>query len=393
MPASSAFLQGSFRSSCRRSLAVAVSGGVDSLCALILAKQAGFDVLALHALFCHDAGVPEERTIMEGLAESCAKLGVPLEVADLRAPFQTHVVAPFADAYLKGFTPNPCAACNRTMKFGHLLDRALALGADFMATGHYARLATKPKPASDEDPLLAWGTDRSKDQSYFLSLVPQARLAKVCFPLQAMTKQEGARLVQKAGLTVPASKESQDICFVPRQPERYREFLGSLRPEAGRETEGGATLLGAAGDIVLRSQGMTRRLGTHHGLWRYTEGQRQGLGIAWTEPLYVTCKDATDNILYVGTKQDAVMHGALVRDLNLMVAEAELPSKALVRLRYRQQPAPATIALGRGEEKQEALRLHIRLDAPSTLSAPGQTACVYSREGLVLAGGVIEQVF
>nr|MCR5257773.1 tRNA 2-thiouridine(34) synthase MnmA [Desulfovibrio sp.] len=149
----------------------------------------------------------------------------------------------------------------------------------------------------------------------------------------------------------------------------------------------------SAGDIVLRSQGLRKRLGTHRGLWRYTEGQRQGLGVAWAEPLYVTGKDATDNILYVGTKQDAVMHGALVQELNLMVAEAELPARALVRLRYRQQPAHASISLEQGGGKQGSSRLRIQLDAPSALSAPGQTACVYSEEGLVLAGGIIEQIF
>ena len=405
MPASSALVEGSFRKDCGRSLAVAVSGGVDSLCALVLAKQAGFEVLALHALFCREATDPEETTILKGLAENCARLGVPLEVVDLRTQFQTHVTRPFADAYLAGLTPNPCVACNRTMKFGHLLDRALALGATGMATGHYARLAMGPAPASEEHPLLAQATDRRKDQSYFLSLVPQERLAKACFPLQATTKQEAARMVQEAGLAVPAPKESQDICFIPRQPERYRELLGALRAEAGlgtakardgasgSESDGAAVRLDDAGDIVLRTPGLTRRLGTHQGLWRYTEGQRQGLGIAWSEPLYVTGKDVSRNILYVGTKQDAVMHGVFVRDLNLMVAEAELPNKAMVRLRYRQQPASATLALEQPEGEQGTLRLRLQLDAPSTLSAPGQTACVYSETGLVLAGGVIEQVF
>ncbi len=405
MPASSSLFQGSFRNACGRSLAVAVSGGVDSLSALVLAKRAGFDVLALHALFCRDAGDPEERAIMKGLAESCARIGVPLEVADLRAQFQAQVASPFADAYLQGLTPNPCSACNRTMKFGHLLDRALALGADCMATGHYARLATEPAPASEQRPLLARGTDRGKDQSYFLSLVPQERLAKVCFPLEAATKQESCRIVQDAGLDVPAPKESQDICFVPRQPERYRDFLASLRQaqglgaacggHGGRDggTESVARRLDATGDIVLRTRGQARRLGTHQGLWRYTEGQRQGLGIAWSEPLYVTGKDVGHNILYVGTKRDAVMHGVLVRELNCMVAEADLPERALVRLRYRQQPAPATLAPQQNEGRQGEPHLLILLDAPSTLSAPGQTACVYSQEGLVLAGGVIEQVF
>ncbi len=405
MPANSAIVEGSFRKDCGRSLAVAVSGGVDSLCALVLAKQAGFEVFALHALFCREATDPEETTILKGLAENCARLGVPLEVVDLRTQFQTHVTRPFADAYLAGLTPNPCAACNQTMKFGHLLDRALALGATAMATGHYARLAMGPAPASEEQPLLAQATDRSKDQSYFLSLVPQERLAKACFPLQAATKQEAARIVQEAGLAVPAPKESQDICFIPRQPERYRELLGSLRAEAGlgtakgrdgasdSERDGTAVRLDDAGDIVLRTPGLTRRLGTHQGLWRYTEGQRQGLGIAWSEPLYVTGKDVSRNILYVGTKQDAVMHGVFVRDLNLMVAEAELPNKAMVRLRYRQQPASATLALEQAEGEHGTLRLRLQLDAPSTLSAPGQTACVYSETGLVLAGGVIEQVF
>ena len=209
-------------------LAVAVSGGVDSLCALIMCRRRGRDVIAVHALF---SGTEEEHAeAIDGLTENCRVLGVPLRILDLRAEFHANVISYFASAYSRGLTPNPCAVCNRTMKFGALLDKALGLGADYLVTGHYAALSTSPAPAYEEAPMLCRAADAHKDQSYFLSLVPRKAFSRVYFPLLSQTKQETRQIVADAGLTVPVSRESQEICFIPREADHYRRFLFSLLP-------------------------------------------------------------------------------------------------------------------------------------------------------------------
>ena len=359
----------------RGRLAVAVSGGVDSLCALILCRKSGRDVIAVHALF---SGTEEEHAeAIGGLTENCRILGVPFRVLDLRAEFQASVISYFASAYSRGLTPNPCAVCNRTMKFGALLEKALGLGADRLVTGHYAALSTGPAPASEDAPMLSRAADAHKDQSYFLSLVPRKAFSRVYFPLLAQTKQETRRLVADAGLSVPVSRESQEICFIPREADHYRRFLFSLMEKEGKELPG-------PGPIVLRTGRTEKPIGRHNGLWRFTEGQRQGIGICWKVPLYVTGKDPSSNTLFVGQKEDTFIREADISDLNLMVPR--LPERALIRLRYHQQPSPATIP-------PTETGIRITLDTPAALSAPGQIAAVYDPAGRILAGGFITKLF
>ena len=225
-------------------LAVAVSGGVDSLCALLRLRGEGHDVLALHGLFLPDAPSsgprpapegprlltaaealaaplpPASRQAVEGLQTACGQLGIPLHVADMRAVFDREVVTPFVRAYARGHTPNPCALCNRAIKFGALLDAALSLGAGRIATGHYARLQDGPA-----GPVLAAADDLAKDQSYFLSLVPLERLRRAVFPLARQDKAASIAQVKDAGLAVPVPQESQEICFIPAGEDAYRAFL------------------------------------------------------------------------------------------------------------------------------------------------------------------------
>lgn len=192
-----------------------------------------------------------------------------------------------------------------------------------------------------------------------------------------------------AGLDVPVSRESQEICFIPRQADHYRAFLASLWEAAGEALPG-------IGPIVLRSsKGETRLAANHHGLWRYTEGQRQGLGIAWSQPLYVLGKDVPSNTLFVGPADEARLHGADVVDLNVMTDEP-LPEQVFVRLRYHQRPMPARIEPLTAKTAGSATSprgLRIRLDASMTLSAPGQVAAIYDQLGRILAGGIISHVF
>ncbi|MFH1913386.1 MAG: tRNA 2-thiouridine(34) synthase MnmA [Pseudomonadota bacterium] len=339
--------------------AVAVSGGMDSLLALVLMRERGHDVLALHGRFLPAEGRGDQA--VAGLAEACALLGVPFHVADLRREFEREVVAPFADAYRQGLTPNPCAACNPRMKFDVLFDAARALGADSLTTGHYVRLID-----AKEGPLLARGADPAKDQSYFLSLVGVEALRRAHFPLGDMLKRDVPARLAGLGLTPPLPGESQEICFVPG--DDYQMFLtrrGSM--------PGGGPMRLEDGTVI----------GRHRGLWRHTQGQRRGLGIAWTEPLYVLDKRVAENALMVGPKTSLLVPGCVARQVNVMTDPAGWPEVVMVQTRYRQRPRPARFAI-------EGDRLVVRFLEPNDRPAPGQVAAVYDADGTVLGGGVIE---
>lgn len=358
----------------RGPLAAAVSGGVDSLCALVLSLATGREVLAVHARMHGDG--EEDAGTLAGLDAACRKLGVPFHVLDLRESFEEKVVSPFVSAWGAGLTPNPCSRCNREIKFGTLFEEARRLGAAALVTGHYVAL-DHDHPYGGEGPLIRRARDLAKDQSYFLGLVPRNRLSQVAFPLEGVTKAEARQMVAEAGLEVPVPSESQEICFVPPTPNGYRDFLAprlAIRPDVASE-----------GDMVEVVTGKV--VGRHMGLWQYTEGQRRGLGVAWSEPLYVLGKDAANNRLYVGPKERTSVTGALVSRVNYHVDPAEIPDPCLARLRYRQEPLPA---------KARALEdgtLEVGLLEPAQLSAPGQTAVLYDQKGRLLAAGILERLF
>lgn len=368
-------------------LAVAVSGGVDSLSALLQLHRAGYDVIALHGLFlprnievcCTPTNASADP--LPGLEAICKKLKIPLHIIDLRDDFQKEVIDPFITSYAVGHTPNPCALCNRSIKFGKLREAAVSLGADKLATGHYARLL------SDENDIscgLAAAADPTKDQSYFLSLVPATYLKSAVFPLAGQTKAMNIDLVRQSGVTVPLSGESQDICFIAANDTGYRIFLTHAWKRFGSNpTSGGAIRLAESHGQDISSM---RRVGCHHGLWQYTEGQRKGLGIAHSEPLYVLRKDMTSNTLVVGPRALLGMKGCRTGKANIFVPQKNWPSETLVKLRYRQQAVPADICLNNG-------CLEIQLDTACFPSAPGQVAALYDKEGQVLAGGIITECF
>ncbi|MDO9082083.1 MAG: tRNA-specific 2-thiouridylase [Humidesulfovibrio sp.] len=349
------------------SIAVAVSGGGDSLASLLALRDAdrevGHEVLALHGLF-----LPQpDQTAAKGLAEACARLGVPLHLLDLRAEFERLVAAPFASEYLAGRTPNPCARCNAAMKFGLLLDRALDLGAEKLATGHFAQ--SGPHPAYGW--ALSRGADPVKDQSYFLSLTPQERLRRALFPLALLRKAEVRADLDARGIAVPLPVESQEICFVPG--DDYRAFL------AGRcaELPGGGPAELPDGTVV----------GAHQGLWRSTIGQRRGLGISYGEPLYVLDKDMERNVLVVAPLAALMADGFAAGEVNLLVDPALWPESVLVQTRYREAAKPARVELTGGAA------LRVRFNEPELRPAPGQVAAVYDSGGVVLAGAVVSGSF
>ncbi|MDR0466487.1 MAG: tRNA-specific 2-thiouridylase [Deltaproteobacteria bacterium] len=338
-------------------VAVAVSGGADSLYALSALKMSGYELLALHGLF-----VSPSRDPVPGLREQCARLEIPLHVADLRKEFARLVIDPFVAAYAEGQTPNPCARCNSAIKFGLLLDLAEEFGAQRLATGHYAEFADHPVYGA----ALRRAEDFSRDQSYFLSLVPKERLARALFPLARTLKSALPGKLAERGLAAPLPEESREVCFVP--DDEYRTFL-----------EGRADRLSGSGPICLRDG---RTVGRHEGLWRHTEGQRRGLGVAWSEALYVLEKDRARNALVVGSAEELQARDCRAGQCNVFVPSSLWPERVFASSRYR-QPAQAADA------RLEDGGLHVRFYEPQMVGAPGQVLCVRDADGWTLAAGVI----
>jgi len=338
--------------------AIALSGGADSLMSLLLLRETGAEVMAVHARFLS----ADDEVLHERLHGLCAKLRVPFHLVDLRGEFEELVIAPFVRAYQSGLTPNPCATCNPAIKFGLLLDRVRELGADRLATGHYARLARTP-----QDAALYRGLDADKDQSYFLSRVPRERFEQVIFPLADWTKNAVRQALDERGLTPPAGRESQEVCFIPSD---YRDFLRERKIR-----------LGGPGPITLADGTI---LGRHEGLWNHTLGQRKGLGIAYSQPLYVTGKDFAQNRLLVGPKSETLSTGCRTGIPNLLWPPELWPGEVLAQTIYRQRPEPARVSV-------DQAGMTITFPDPRAMPTPGQVAAVYSPEGQVLAGAVIEE--
>lgn len=350
----------------RKRIAVAVSGGIDSLSALLLLKDAGHDVFALRGRFL----ASEEPKTTEFLASICARYGIELRQVDLSDAFAASVSQPFIAACAGGLTPNPCALCNRRIKFGALLQTALALGADSLATGHYARLRPNPYGSGQ---ILVPAKDKSKDQNYFLALVRPEDLARVTFPLADRLKRDCRQFLAAIHHDSQLPPESQDICFLGG--EAAPKFLARhLRPERGP-----VLLCENKDDKPSRM----RCLGWHDGLWQYTIGQRQGLGIPFPEPLFVVGKSG--NALIVGRRQRARMSACRAGSLVLHVSPKLWPANIFVRLRHNQPLGAAVVVYTGGS-------LDIRLAEPRFPTAPGQIAAIYDACGQLLAGGIVEEI-
>lgn len=341
-------------------IAVAVSGGMDSLLALALLREQGHGCVAVHGRFLPPTDGAEAREAE--LRRACESLGAEFLVADLVQEFRLQIIEPFVRAYARGLTPNPCALCNPRMKFGLILDAAEGeCGSEWLATGHYASVEI-----GDQGPALLRGKDPAKEQSYFLSLVPAERLKRAVFPLGGVLKSKVPGMLAKRSLTPPLAQESQEICFIPH--DDYCAFL-----------EGSGLDLPGPGPIVTREGEV---LGEHRGLWRHTLGQRRGLGVAYSEPLYVLAKDAARNALVVGVRDQLRSAGCEARQVNVLAPPEIWPATVYARIRYRQAAKPAT-----AEMSGDTLR--ITFAEPQDPAAPGQVAAIYDQAGRVLAAGII----
>jgi tRNA-specific 2-thiouridylase len=345
-----------------------MSGGVDSSVAAALLQQQGYEVVGMMLRLWSEPGREASNRCCTPAAMSVARrvagqLGIPFYAVNAQESFRNVVVQYFLDGYANCQTPNPCLACNRQIRWEFLLDRALALGADFMATGHYVRLVREEgKPVR-----LFEAVDTHKDQSYVLHVLNQNKLQHALFPLGELTKPEVRKIAADLNLPAATSKESQDLCFLAGQD--YREFLQRHQPE-----------LGQSGDIVDRS-GNT--LGTHSGLVNYTIGQRKGIGIAAPQPLYVLGKDHERNALIVGSADELGSRELVTEPVSWLAGSAPtLPFDADVKIRYSAKKAAAYVTpLADG-------RIHVKFSDPVRDVTPGQAAVIYVN-GEVFGGGLI----
>jgi tRNA-specific 2-thiouridylase len=294
-----------------------------------------------------------------------AQLNIPFYVIDTRDVFRREIVQFFIDQHAQGFTPNPCLACNRRIRFNWLLNHALAIGADFLATGHYARITHSPEGAFE----LRTGLSLDKDQSYVLSVLTQEQLRHALFPIGTYNKSAVREMALRFGLEVAGKKDSQDLCFLGDGD--YRRFL----------QEHGPADLFAAGPILTRDG---RRLGTHNGLPNYTVGQRKGLGIGHPEPLYVLELDRERNAVIVGTREELGYNVLTAHGVNwISGSPPEQPIRAEVKIRYKARPAAAVV------EPLPDGCARVVFDEPLRDIAPGQGAVFY-QDDLCLGGGLIE---
>ncbi len=351
---------------------VAMSGGVDSSLAAALLHEQGHKVVGvtLHLWDDDDDRLAESLCCAQEMAESarrvCAQLGVPYYVFNYQREFRRHVIDYFIQAYAQGYTPNPCLECNREIKFRALLERARALGFEYVATGHYARV--ERTSAGGQERYELWrAVDRDKDQSYMLHMLGQGDLARIRFPLGGLTKAEVRAMAAERGLASANRPESQDICFVPGGDYRNllrEEAQESLRPGPIVDLEG-------------------REIGRHKGLPLYTVGQRRGLGLGGGRPLFVIELDVARNALVVGPAE-ALMRDRLEVDRAAFVDggwPAE-PFRCAVQVRAHAEPAPAEVTPLPGG------RLSVRLIEPLKAITPGQAAVLYAGDR-VLGGGRI----
>jgi len=350
-----------------------MSGGVDSSVAAALLAEQGHDVIGLSMqLYDQSEGQTSFGSCcsiddLHDARRVAAAIDIPHYIMNFERQFHEHVVSNFVDEYAAGRTPLPCAHCNSDLKFATLAERAVAMGADAVATGHYARVERDEVSGRFR---LRRGVDRSKDQSYFLFSLTQSQLQRALFPVGDRPKEEVREYARQRRLPVADKPDSQEICFIPDND--YRGFVEKQWPDSER------------GGVFEDEHG--RVLGGHLGIHRFTVGQRKGLGIATSpsgQPLYVLALRPADRKVIVGPKSSLERVALHASGVNWLIAEPEGPMRAGVQIRHRHQPAPATVrATGPG-------RAAVTFDAPQLAITPGQAVVFYDRD-IVLGGGWID---
>ena len=339
---------------------IAMSGGVDSSVAAYLTLRDGFDCIgATMRLLDRSAGDADDAGAV------AQRLGMPFYVLDFTQAFRQEVMEDFVRCYEAGLTPNPCVVCNRRLKFGALLDAALAMGCDWVVTGHYAQIEEK-----NGRYLLKKAADSAKDQSYFLYALTQQQLRHIRFPLGQLTKEQARQIAEAQGFVNARKRDSQDICFVPGG-----DYFAFLKEFTGKPYPGG-DFLDADGKIV----------GKHQNAVAYTRGQRKGLGLAMGKPVYVTGKDMAKNTVTVGSNEDLFSTSLLANDWVFGPFDTlTQPIRCMAKARSRMAEQPATVY----PEENGVCR--VVFDEPQRAITTGQAVVLYDGD-TVVGGGTITEV-
>lgn len=358
-----------------RRVVVGMSGGVDSTAAAVLLVEAGFEVIGItiktydYSLVGGNIGNESSCCSLDGINDArrvALYLGIPHYVVDFTSSFKDRVIDYFISEYMNGQTPNPCVQCNRHIKWGQLLQKADALGAAFVATGHYARIR---RDESSQRYILSRGRDQRKDQSYALWALTQEQLARTLFPLAEWTKEETRQYLEQRGIPLAHKHESYELCFIPDND--YARFLRELVPESSS----------TSGPIVHNNT----VIGHHQGYPFYTIGQRRGLGLSSPEPLYVLDILPQTHTIVVGT-EDELYHRSLVAEsVNLIKYETLLyPRTFTAKIRYKDEGSEALCWT------DESMQLHVEFSHTRRAITPGQSVVLYEGDD-VIGGGIIRQ--
>jgi len=362
-----------------KTIAVAMSGGVDSSTVAAMLRAEGYNVIGLTMQLWNQRRLAGRAGMPETVTGRCCSLddvydarrvaetiGIPYYVVNHEERFERDVVRPFVQEYLSGRTPIPCSLCNNHLKFDQLLTVAQQIGADAVATGHYARVEFDDECGRW---LLKRPTDRSKDQTYFLFGLTQEQLSRTLFPLGGMNKPEVRELARKHGLALAEKPDSQEICFVPGGD--YKNFLDAYLAEQGD------ALPDTAGELVTTDG---RVIGEHSGIHNFTVGQRKGLGVATGSPLYVLQIKGDTRQVVVGEQENLYSRTLRTRRINLIsIADLSDPTRVSVKIRHRHEPAAATI------ERTGHDEILVTFNEPQRAITPGQAAVFY--DGDVVVGG------
>jgi tRNA-specific 2-thiouridylase len=362
----------------KKRIVVAMSGGVDSSVVAAMLASEGHEVIGItiktykYEDVGGNSGNESSCCSLDGINDAravAAQFNFPHYVLDFTEPFNDAVIEDFVAEYLRGRTPNPCVICNRKIKWEELIRKAVALGAGYIATGHYARLR---RDAESGRYVISRGRDESKDQSYALWGLTQESLARTLFPLADYTKPEVRALGEKLRVATAGKGESYEICFIP--DNNYERFLKERVPGLEQRVNGGEIVQGG------------RVVGQHRGFPFYTIGQRRGIGIATGEPVYVTGIDPLNNRVEVGNEKALYHTGLVVRNTNMIKYE-RCPDRLRVNVRIRYKDSGG---MGTAEQMPDG-RLKVTFDEPRRAITPGQSAVLYEGDDLV-AGGVIDEV-